>query len=679
MSSPTRAVTTVRSRAGRLWGGAVALSLLTSLTLLFPPTAAADSAVAPARGSFTIRGAGFGHGHGMSQYGAYGAAQQGRTWKQILAFYYPGTTLTTMPTGTTIKVLLTADSDGDLRVQPTKGLQVRDGEGGRYTVPTGAAHTSWRISRKGDGYQLASLDAAGTWKTRATGLGGGTWSFSSSAKVLTLVRPGGSTRAYRGSLALVRNGSGGRTVNTVLLEDYVRAVVPVEMPTSWAADAVRSQAVAARSYAVRTRDFSDRPGYDICDTDTCQVYGGKRAETGGGDAAVKATAGRVVSQGGRVALTQFASSNGGALAASNLPYLVAKADPYDGVITSQAWSRTLTAAAISRSWPSVGTVQRLQVTRRDGSGAWGGRVEKITVTGSKGSVTVGGETFQYRFGMRSSLFTVAGASTGGTAPTPPPPAPTTLEPGPAYASHPRTYSSASRADLLLVSGSTLRRYPVVRGVLQPPVTLGTGYGSATHVLNAGDWNGDGYQDVITRSGDGTLLLRRGSSTGRLAAGVDMRFGGGIRTLAAVGDVTGDRRPDLVSISPAGNLWLHAGDGRTGRARLTKLASGWQDRDALRGPGDLTGDGRPDLLTARGDRLYLHRGTTGGFGAAVSLGTGWSAYPAITAVGDLTGDGRGDVVARTQAGELMLFRGDGKGGLGAGTTLAGRYSGTRFAL
>ena len=110
MSSPTRAVTTVRSRTGRLFGGAVALSLLTSLALLVPPTAAADTAVTPTSGSFTIRGAGFGHGHGMSQYGAYGAAQKGLGWKKILAFYYPGTTLGTMAPGTTLKVWVTADN-----------------------------------------------------------------------------------------------------------------------------------------------------------------------------------------------------------------------------------------------------------------------------------------------------------------------------------------------------------------------------------------------------------------------------------------------------------------------------------------------------------------------------------------------------------------------------------------
>ena len=403
--SSTRAVTTVRSRAGRLFGGAVALSLLSSLVLLAPPTAAADSAIAPKSGTFTVRGAGYGHGHGMSQYGAYGAAQKGLGWKKILAFYYPGTKLSPMPSGTTIKVWLTADDDDDLRVRPAAGLKVTAG-GKSYTVPTGKAYTSWRVSRSGAGYELAYRTTAGSWKTRTTGLGSSTWSLSSSSKVLRLELPGGSTRDYRGSIALAKRGTGGRTVNKVLLEDYVRAVVPVEMPTSWAADAVRAQAVAARSYAVRTRDFSSASGYDICDTTSCQVYAGKAREDARGNAAVKATAGAIVTHQGKVALTQFASSNGGAMARSNLPYLVAKSDPYDGVPTSQAWSRTISAASVAKQWPSVGTVKSLRVTSRDGSGRWGGRVQQILITGSKGSVTVSGSTFQWRFGMRSSLYTV---------------------------------------------------------------------------------------------------------------------------------------------------------------------------------------------------------------------------------------------------------------------------------
>ena len=81
-------------------------------------------------------------------------------------------------------------------------------------------------------------------------------------------------------------------------------------------------------------------------------------------------------------------------------------DPYDGVIKSQAWTRTLSASSISRAWPSVGTVKRLQITSRDGAGAWGGRVKTIKIIGSARTATVSGTTFQRMFGLRSSLYTV---------------------------------------------------------------------------------------------------------------------------------------------------------------------------------------------------------------------------------------------------------------------------------
>jgi SpoIID/LytB domain protein len=171
--------------------------------------------------------------------------------------------------------------------------------------------------------------------------------------IVKVVLPNGSVRSYRGSVALIKWGSGGRTINKVFLEDYVKGVVPAEMPTLWAVDAVRAQAVAARSYAVRLRDFGSYSGFDICDTTACQVYGGASWETTGGNAAVTATAGKIVTYRGKVALTQFASSNGGWSAQGDYPYLSAHRDPYDGVIKSQAWTRIISASSISRAWPSV--------------------------------------------------------------------------------------------------------------------------------------------------------------------------------------------------------------------------------------------------------------------------------------------------------------------------------------
>jgi stage II sporulation protein D len=409
-SSPTCAAPN-RSWTRRLLGAAIAVTVFGTCAVLTSVPARADSAVSARSRSFTIRGAGWGHGWGMSQYGAYGAAREGLSWKQILAFYYRGTQLKTMPSGTKIKVWITADNDNSLRVLPARGLTVRDGAGHRYTVPSGPKYTSWRISRSGAGYRLSYRTRSGSYVTQSTGLTAGTWSFTTRSKIAKVVLPNGSVRSYRGSVALIRKGSGGRTINTVLLEDYVKGVVPAEMPTSWAANAVRAQAVAARSYAVRLRDFGNYSGFDICDTTACQVYGGVRRETSAGTAAVKATAGKIVTYRGKVALTQFASSNGGYSAKGDYPYLAAHRDPYDRLIKSQVWKRTITASSIGQAWPSVGTVKRLQITSRDGAGAWGGRVKTIKIIGSSRTATVSGTTFQHMFGMRSSLYMIAGRRT----------------------------------------------------------------------------------------------------------------------------------------------------------------------------------------------------------------------------------------------------------------------------
>jgi stage II sporulation protein D len=404
--SPTLGATTPRNWSRRLLGAVTALIVMATSAVLTMTPAHADPAISARSGSFTIHGAGWGHGWGMSQYGAYGAALKGLSWKQILAFYYRGTRLDKLPSGTKIKVWVSADSDNSLRVLPASGLAVSDTAGHRYTVPTGAKYRSWRISRSGAGYRLSYRTGSGSYVTKSTGLTAGTWSFSTGSKMVKVVLPNGSVRPYRGTVALIKMGAGGRTINKVLLEDYVKGVVPAEMPTSWAANAVRAQAVAARSYAVRLQKFAGNSGYDICDTIACQVYRGMGLETSGGNAAVKATTGTIVTYQGVVALTQFASSNGGHSARGDYSYLVAQRDPYDGVIKSQAWSRILSASSISGAWPSVGTVKRLQITSRDGAGAWGGRVKTIKIIGTSRTATVSGTTFQHMFAMRSSLYTV---------------------------------------------------------------------------------------------------------------------------------------------------------------------------------------------------------------------------------------------------------------------------------
>ena len=654
------------------------LGLVGAASLTTPTPAAADPSTSPRSGNFYVTGAGFGHGWGMSQYGAYGAARRGLTWQQILAFYYPKTVRQALPSTGTIRVWVTADSDGTLGFKPAAGAKISDGSKS-YSLPTGSAYATWRISRSGAGYKLSHKSSGGSWKTRGTGLGAGTWKVTSSSGSLRLVLPSGSTRGYRGALSLIKRGSSGRTVNTVSMENYVRAVVPAEMPTSWHPDAVRAQAVAARTYGAFLRARSGSSGYDICDTTSCQVYRGSDNETANGNAAVLATAHVIMSFGGKPAYTQFTSSNGGQITTGDYSYQIAQRDPYDGLIKSQSWSKTISASRLGNAF-GVGTAKRVQITKRDGYGRWGGRVTTIKITGTKRSVSVSGTTFKGKFGMRGNYFTVNGTwSSAKPQPAKPAPQPVTIKPGARYAAFPRSYRSSSRVDLLVITGSgSLRRYPISSKALGAGQTIDSGYGSFTHVINAGDWNGDGYADVIGRSSRQRLLLYRGTSTGTFGTGVDLGVASKHRYLTGVGDLNGDRFPDLMVIGTDGVASLLYGNGATGVKAVARVAGSWSNVDWLRGAGDFNADGRLDVITRTDDRLYVHLRTQTGFAARKAIGSGFGSYSSITAVGDVDGDKRGDLVARSKAGRLKLFRSTGSKLVGS-TTYAGSFSGTRFAI
>ena len=357
-----------------------------------------ESYVVPANGVLKLTGHGFGHGHGMSQYGAQGAALKGLTHRQILAFYYPGTTLGT--TTGSIRVLISADTDRDVRVVPSAGLRVREvGTGATYALPTSGI-TTWRL-RTVSGRTTIDYDN-GTWHAYKPGgkLLSGVAEFYRTGTVT--LRVAGTTRAYRGTLRL----SEGHTVNVLSMDDYVKGVVPREMPASWDPDAVRAQAVAARTYGAFDRAAHLTRSYQTCDTTSCQVYGGVGAEDPRGNAAVVATAKQVLNYRGKPAFTQFGSSSGGWLAAGSQPYLVAKADPYDAWSGNHVhtWNTTITRAAIQRAWPSLGTLRRVLVTQRDGHGQWYGRVEKMVLDGTKANVTLTGTAFRSKFGLRSQWF-----------------------------------------------------------------------------------------------------------------------------------------------------------------------------------------------------------------------------------------------------------------------------------
>lgn len=395
--------------------GAVALALplaLSAATLLPAASASAGSDqvyVLPRSGKFTVDGHGFGHGHGMSQYGAEGAARQGIGYRSILRFYYPGTELQSATPR--IRVRIDEDTTDDVQVLPRPGLAVKDrGTGAVYELPERSDIERWRLNvshghaviayrtdrwhryRFGDGEQF--LEGEGQFQAHG---------------YLTLVLPHGVEMPVHGILraAVPEPGSNDRdTVNALGLEQYLRGVVAAEMPASWHQAALRAQSVAARTYALFERAAYQHRYYQICDTSACQVYRGMEGQYASTDRAIRATRGRYLSYQGEPAFTQFSSSSGGWTSAGSVPYLAHQRDPYDnwpgnGV---HAWSQRLDESVLEKAYPGHGDLKRIRVTRREGGGQWHGRVEQLVLEFGRGDVTISGDEFRAVTGLRSTWF-----------------------------------------------------------------------------------------------------------------------------------------------------------------------------------------------------------------------------------------------------------------------------------
>lgn len=395
-----------------LTGLAATALVLGGAVITTAPADAAGEKITASASTLTITTSGWGHGRGMSQYGAQGAAKQGKKYKDILKFYYPGTKLEKLKKDDTIRVWITADTDNQVHVYPAKGLRVRDAKGKTLTLPTGKDYTKWRLSRSGSKTLLYYRNAKGKYvkyTNKALKLDPKQrWAFDNptSGKVKLYMASG--NRTYRGSLALGFHGSGARTVNYVSMEDYLRSVVPSEMPAGWHAEALKAQSVAARSYSARYRaNLGGKYAYDVCNTAACQVYKGTMSEHPNTDKAVKATASQVLTYKGQYAWTEFSSSNGGYSVKGPHDYIKAKADPYDAAM-KQIKDTTIKTSKIESKYPKIGKLKSITL-QRDGKGLWGGRVTQVTLTGSKASQKVAGTAFKSALGLRETLFTIGGS------------------------------------------------------------------------------------------------------------------------------------------------------------------------------------------------------------------------------------------------------------------------------
>lgn len=366
----------------------------------------AKNSVAPSGGKVTFKGHGYGHGIGMSQYGAEGGARAGKKYNQILSHYYPGTKLSDK--SATIRVLISADTTDSVYVQPKSGLKLRTLANNKVeTLPTavsGRKVSAWSIDTAKETKKKNSVyyKSGSTWYTYRT--------FATDAQFegptsIALVMPNGSARAFRGALRSTKPTATSRdTVNVLNLEDYTRGVVAREMPSSWHLEALKAQSVAARTFGARY--LGSTKHYDICDTTSCQVYGGVADETSRTNSAINGTKGKILTYDGAAALTQFSSSSGGYTNAGSAPYLKPVSDPWNNWSGSKwhSWSQAVSASTIQKKYPNIGTLKSVTVTKRNGYGALGGRVVSMTLQGSKGTKTISGVDARWAFGLRSDWF-----------------------------------------------------------------------------------------------------------------------------------------------------------------------------------------------------------------------------------------------------------------------------------
>ncbi len=320
-----------------LWRAFLAAVVISATVLSGVPaahSAPAEIYPVPPSGSWEISGHGWGHGKGLSQWGAQGAALQGVTRNQILGFYYPGTRSVNIG-NPTIRVQLQQFAGNAIVFgrYGNESVTVTDlGSGAQGVLSQGGFHAVFIqanfmqvVRRTSSGWAPLALSG----RTQLVGpieFGGpsGAWLYNPNLS--------GDGRQYWGRIRAVRTSSTtAQAVNVMDLQSYLKGVVPREMPASFATAALQAQAMAARTYA---RAVSAAGGaWDLCDTTACQVYGGRIVsargvltglESASTSAAVDATQGLALYYGDGPALTQFSASNGGWSVDGGRPYLQAR-------------------------------------------------------------------------------------------------------------------------------------------------------------------------------------------------------------------------------------------------------------------------------------------------------------------------------------------------------------------
>ena len=334
---------------------------------------------------WAVVGHGFGHGVGMSQYGAYGYATHGKGYRFILGHYYSGTTIGTLPGPRIVRVLLDISSS-DVSFSGATSACGKALDPGR----------GYEAHRVGSGVRLRSSGG------RPIANCGHTLRAAGRGQITIDGSP------YRGALDVVPTESDVGSLNAIdalPVDQYVKGVIPNESPASWPQAALRAQAVAARSFAVTGSVGGN--GFDLYNDTRSQVYEGISSEASSTNEAAEATRGQVVMYGGKIAETYFSACSGGQTESvqnvffgPSIPYLVGVPDPYDGACPLHNWKLEFSGPELSSRLSAYldGRLKQVVVTKRGVSP----RIVEAKLIGTGGVTKVRGDQLESALGSYST-------------------------------------------------------------------------------------------------------------------------------------------------------------------------------------------------------------------------------------------------------------------------------------
>ncbi|MDI3500653.1 MAG: stage sporulation protein, partial [Thermoanaerobacter sp.] len=356
---------------------------------------------------FYVQGkGGYGHGVGMTQFGAKGMAEQEYKYDEIIKYYYTGVNIEKRNTdNVNIKVKISLDlGSPDINITSDQPYSVvyktKDNDTEQIVENQIACPAQSTTSFKymdgnivitndkviDDSTQLpqtiVSIDAVRV--------------IPSDTGVLSYINKG-NPLPYAGEFKIYPNNSSKNLdlINILPLEEYLRGVVPAEMPSSWHEEALKAQTLAARTYALIR--ISDKKIFDVYDSTLSQVYKGLSVVNDKVDNLIKATKGEVVTYNGGLADTVYSASAGGytvdstfAWGGSDVPYLKGKPDPYDNSeYATYWWNVNITRDQISSAYPQVGVVLNVEITNKMFD-----RPVELKITGTKGTIVVKNKDFR---------------------------------------------------------------------------------------------------------------------------------------------------------------------------------------------------------------------------------------------------------------------------------------------